>query len=1484
MYTYTEFSVTYIHNKFWGLNSVVVPSQRVILDENWHTTEHLFKTEEQKYAFEVYWEEYMISGEVLIPGEWNYCCVDGKFFHLEKTKSAGFIDGQESFYYTLIYDDWQNDWLTNNVRLSGTINLTGDKELVKQHLVQTTPLISNVNNFRYLNGIKKETEPTSVILPDELSKWVKPSKLSSYDYLLINDELKKLNLGEPNRDKLIIPLLYRTTPKYDWKWVIVRSLKGLERKTIGVYDVDQSNSLRRTLEVKFNTNELYTVSTVENKVFNYAKTLVESKYIDEIDLSGFTDLVQLSPTTLSPLYSSIENTPRFSLRGLCEKLRSRLGWDKELIPQMEEIVTRVFSEGLGDLINREVDNTKQKLFKNVTITPIKRDITWFDSERNLEVRNPEWFFRFDSLIPYQKFYRNFIFSQDSRKDTDMSMIVGTRNIVEDVTRRSSGMVYRDPTTKTLFNHWINGTLTGMDKHDNKVVDSNFSSWIIGYVNRSSDRSRSNVVDFGVYIANTNGGEDFQSWIRLDPFKYQVLCKTKGVQLVLPVHAYKFIEENNEESEVLDFTRTDWFNDISVMLIPDYERKTHVLSMNHQCSTIKTEEFNFFFSQQDDLNPLKGNPIIPYITTELFDINESSASISKGGDLINVWRNLHSNDPVNEINPVSSLYHFLHGTYCVKYKMYHSNCSGKNSCSYNEYWSNSDESPYKARSGISYFSLARVHKDGDKWIQYQIELTLPYTEGLIQLLDKYKDLHDYIVSWKVVNSTEGKGANHPNPLIWKEGRVQRMQAGDLVSIGSKDIVSIWLNPSNHNKWVTERELINFADRVNLNVQYLTSKPYDIANELLQAFYQGSNRYWPNTADTHYSVIPLRVYSDTTGNNNLRSYDGYPQLSTGMVRPHEGFNYLCYYRFNVEFDENRFGFSNNYTPFRFRSNDYFVMVIPDNYQNSSNSVPIYSYREPINSLSRESNIAFLVNGGWFDKSDKNRLMYGGWWFSNNHSEDGWRDANLMNNRMKKWVNEPDVFFEELEQKQIKSDRTDNPTMLKSSYRYYSNGWQQLNISSLDDDIPPFMVKYLDPDSTLCQPLHSWKTSTATSNNARLNELREKLISTITTLKTMLSTQNTWFALEGTDWCVSLKLNIDSEVSWDFELFTTKPQLIKSRSTDNWNFLNHREEDVDVLINTSNEVTIYGKRIMLKSRYVSNNDTLELGLKVTPLPDHKQTISSSWFKVEMKTQDQDLIRDIVEIPKEQVKTVDISAYEREELLRRIDLKATERESEAQLLELNRERFKVKDSYELSENVRRFGHRSAMATADIIFGSMKASYVLEGGGSMLSGAEQATKGVVNLLDSVQEFSNAEKERRARFGIGVREFDIKGARMLKQHETNRSNDIERLWQMSSKIQYPQMTSGLIYKQFNASEGLSDVYITQYYPSGKLLKYIKDYYKEYGYEILVRDFPCIGIESIKRHLRYINIFKNEHSSQRVRALIEARALNGIFVSDEQLFW
>lgn len=91
-------------------------------------------------------------------------------------------------------------------------------------------------------------------------------------------------------------------------------------------------------------------------------------------------------------------------------------------------------------------------------------------------------------------------------------------------------------------------------------------------------------------------------------------------------------------------------------------------------------------------------------------------------------------------------------------------------------------------------------------------------------------------------------------------------------------------------------------------------------------------------------------------------------------------------------------------------------------------------------------------------------------------------------------------------------------------------------------------------------------------------------------------------------------------------------------------------------------------------------------------------------MKTEDQDLIRDIIEIPKEQVKTADLNVFQRETLLRGIDMKATERESEAQLIELSRERFKVKDSYEYNENARRGFTKTALATTDIVFGASKA------------------------------------------------------------------------------------------------------------------------------------------------------------------------------------
>lgn len=61
--------------------------------------------------------------------------------------------------------------MNNTFRLKGTINLTGDKEIVKRNIHQMTPIVDNVNNLRILNGIEikadsERHEGTKLILPE----------------------------------------------------------------------------------------------------------------------------------------------------------------------------------------------------------------------------------------------------------------------------------------------------------------------------------------------------------------------------------------------------------------------------------------------------------------------------------------------------------------------------------------------------------------------------------------------------------------------------------------------------------------------------------------------------------------------------------------------------------------------------------------------------------------------------------------------------------------------------------------------------------------------------------------------------------------------------------------------------------------------------------------------------------------------------------------------------------------------------------------------------------------------------------------------------------------------------------------------------------------------------------------------------------------------------------------------------------------------
>lgn len=221
---YKVFKAAHLHSKFWTHNSVMVPSAKVVINEDFVDIRDILRIPAQYQHFKVYWIVKGVSGMVCIPGEWNYCYIDGKFYHLVKGESNGFIKDikEEWFYYSVVYDDWQNEWLTNNFEIKGTINLTGDKELALRKINMIQPLIHNVNRWSHLNGIvytKNNIKyETHLKLPETTSRnFLYPYDLNSFEKQRINDLLTewhaKIGRGElpaePPMERLHIPLLYK---------------------------------------------------------------------------------------------------------------------------------------------------------------------------------------------------------------------------------------------------------------------------------------------------------------------------------------------------------------------------------------------------------------------------------------------------------------------------------------------------------------------------------------------------------------------------------------------------------------------------------------------------------------------------------------------------------------------------------------------------------------------------------------------------------------------------------------------------------------------------------------------------------------------------------------------------------------------------------------------------------------------------------------------------------------------------------------------------------------------------------------------------------------------------------------------------------------------------------------------------------------------------------------------------------------------------
>lgn len=72
-----------------------MPDTGVVINEDFVEIENVLRIPEQILHFHVYWVIKDVSGTICVPGQWNYAYIDGRFFHLTKGDSMGFIKGSD---------------------------------------------------------------------------------------------------------------------------------------------------------------------------------------------------------------------------------------------------------------------------------------------------------------------------------------------------------------------------------------------------------------------------------------------------------------------------------------------------------------------------------------------------------------------------------------------------------------------------------------------------------------------------------------------------------------------------------------------------------------------------------------------------------------------------------------------------------------------------------------------------------------------------------------------------------------------------------------------------------------------------------------------------------------------------------------------------------------------------------------------------------------------------------------------------------------------------------------------------------------------------------------------------------------------------------------------------------------------------------------------------------------------------------------------
>lgn len=345
----------------------------------------------------------------------------------------------------------------------------------------------------------------------------------------------------------------------------------------------------------------------------------------------------------------------------------------------------------------------------------------------------------------------------------------------------------------------------------------------------------------------------------------------------------------------------------------------------------------------------------------------------------------------------------------------------------------------------------------------------------------------------------------------------------------------------------------------------------------------------------------------------------------------------------------------------------------------------------------------------------------------------------------------------------------------------------------------------------------------------------------------------------------------------------------------------DEVVQAINSASAISVYGQEIPIRDRFIIDGQEIDWKLYISALTDKYQG-ASNFFLVEAKTPES-IIKVTLDIPKEGVfATQQFSAHEKRDTLLSYVHNQENRFFEKSNLELEKKKFYT--DYEREEKYIQGKRRAelASATAGTVSGSVGLIGAVSafigvflapatGGASLaltaLGAVGYAASSSASLYASEEQkkamyarFREEDEERKDRLRLTTEGFKLKASQMWKQHEDAERQEMANIRNMANANIYGNTTNAINFQGFNEHVGASDIHLIHYRPAGDVLKKLRWYYQEYGFELMVPDHWVFGISNIRGHIQLGTIMENLSSpNSSIRKLIEARLLAGVRVVD-----